>query len=199
MKVLDRKCRNCAGPIELPKDRHRNRAQFCSVRCSRLFHQSGNNPAPVNDSERFWARITRGQSQDCWEWTGGRSPQGYGIFYLAGKRCHAHRVAWLFENGAIPDGLSVLHDCDNPPCCNPQHLFLGTLDDNNKDRDRKGRGRHPKGEEHPRAKITREQVGAIRELVARNPCINIAQLGREHGLSRSGIHHIVRGESWKDA
>lgn len=75
----------------------------------------------------------------CIEWTGRTLPRGYGAVYVDGKQVLTHRLAWTLANGPIPDGLHVLHHCDNPPCCNVEHLFLGTNADNAADRDAKGR------------------------------------------------------------
>lgn len=96
-------------------------------------------PSYASLSERFWAHVRKGES--CWEWMGYRDPKGYGRFKpsKASSESLAHRFAWTQENGAIPEGLFVLHRCDNPACVKPDHLFLGTRGDNNNDMARKGR------------------------------------------------------------
>ena len=90
--------------------------------------------------DRFWARVEK--TATCWNWTGARLPKGYGMIgarsWRDGWQC-AHRVSWELHFGAIPDGLHCLHRCDNPPCVNPAHLWLGTNADNAADRDSKGR------------------------------------------------------------
>lgn len=92
---------------------------------------------------RFWDKVCFGQPDACWEWAGARKgSQGYGEFGVNRMPATAHRVAWELTHGPIPDGLFVLHRCDNPPCCNPAHLFLGTHQDNMADRDAKGRVAH---------------------------------------------------------
>lgn len=92
-------------------------------------------------AERFWEKVEQGPG--CWEWMAGRdSATGYGrirIGRAGSKHQLAHRVSWELANGPIPDGLWVLHHCDNPPCVNPAHLYLGTTIDNNRDRDARGR------------------------------------------------------------
>ena len=90
--------------------------------------------------ERFWARVDR--SGDCWPWTAATNPDGYGVLSWDGRRpMLAHRVAYMLEYGIPPDGLAIMHTCDNPPCVRPSHLVAGTIPDNNHDMWRKGRGR----------------------------------------------------------
>ena len=97
----------------------------------------GFKPRPVG--ERMFPKIDRSGGPDaCWPWNGFRGARGYGHVWCENTMKLAHRVSWTLANGPIPDGLSVLHRCDNPPCCNPSHLFLGTQADNIADRDRKG-------------------------------------------------------------
>jgi hypothetical protein len=111
----------------------------------------------------------------------------------------AHRVCWELTNGAIPAGLVVCHRCDNPPCVNPAHLFLGTLSDNTQDSLAKGRWNYSPnrwGETSPTAKLSEEQVEEIRRRY--KPGV-VAQweLGREYGVNQTTISKIVRGTRWK--
>lgn len=95
--------------------------------------------------ERLWTKVRRSDDADCWPFTGNRMPRGYGRI-VVGSRSQgnrrtllAHRAAWELTNGPIPDGMAICHKCDNPSCCNPSHLFLGTHLDNMRDASQKNR------------------------------------------------------------
>lgn len=101
-------------------------------------------------TERFWNRVDKtlghGPKGECWVWVAGHDGYGYGAIRYKGKSVVTHRVSWEMANGLIPDGMKVLHRCDNPPCVNPDHLFLGTHQDNMADMKEKKRyaNRHTK-------------------------------------------------------
>lgn len=147
--------------------------------------------------ERFASKVDR--SGDCWAWSGHRSAKGYGRFYLSRLAfLGAHRFAWIMENGPIPDGLHVLHRCDNPPCVNPAHLFLGTNADNTADKVAKGRCRMPpvrRGERHHEARLTAEAVVEIRQAYAAGG-VSYQDLAERFGVHNATISRAVNRKYW---
>lgn len=117
---------------------------------------------------RFWGKVQILRDDDCWEWQAGfYSGSHYGAFNFRGQNTNAHRAAWIFTHGEIENkDIFVLHKCDNRKCVNPNHLFLGTQQDNMVDMTQKHR--HPtlfrSGESHPGAILTTEQVSKIRRM-----------------------------------
>lgn len=131
----------------------------------------------------------------CWLWTGSKNAKGYGQISIAwSKPAFTHRVAWMIAHGEWPGELCVLHRCDVPACCNPDHLFLGTRADNNADMRAKGRaGFSPRGgEECGKAKLTWQQVREIRASELNGPA-----LGKIYGVCRSTISQVRRGLIWR--
>ncbi len=124
----------------------------------------------------------------CWDFQGFRS-KGYGRI----DNYRVHRAMWEIVFGPIPDDLCVLHNCDNPSCANPAHLFLGTHVDNMADKVAKGRASRMVGEEHPAARLTWEQVHAIR--ADNRSCPKIA---KDYGVSHNQIWRIKSGKSWRE-
>lgn len=114
---------------------------------------------------KFWDGFERPKNK-CWNWFKGKDSLGYGhVWDVSGSRL-THRVSWLLFFGPIPDGLCVLHKCDNPSCVNPDHLFLGTKGDNNRDAKQKGRqrGYFVAGDKHPNAVLSKGIVIKMRKL-----------------------------------
>ena len=136
-------------------------------------------------------------SSGCWEWLKCKNNKGYGKCAPsreAGQR--AHRLSYKTFVGPIPDGMCVLHRCDNPGCVNPDHLFLGTQADNNKDRANKGRAAKQKGEANGRAKLTDDQVREIREKYVPWK-YSTYKLAKEYGVSYPHISDIINRKRWK--
>ena len=165
---------------------------------------------PSRDVARFWSKVEmpnadrKGPLGDsCWLWKGiirvGRYGKGlpYGRFKakVDGKwsRLTAHHIAYELTHGPIPDEVFVLHECDNPICVNPDHLFLGTKADNNRDRAKKGRS--ARGENHPKSKLVPEQVLEIRRL-NREEGWTHRKLATHFGVGKGSIQGILNGSHW---
>lgn len=184
-------------------------------------------PKSIPLEERFWPKVSGPiWPTGCWEWMAGCSNDGYGgIRNENGRSSRAHRIAWRLTQGEIPEGMIVCHKCDNPKCCNPDHLFLGTTLDNVRDKWRKGRGpsgdrhgfrkhpesaprgeRHgsrthpervPRGEHNGNSRLTLEQVREIRRLYIRYE-VTLQSLADRFGVGLSTVSKIVYRVTWKE-
>lgn len=143
------------------------------------------------DSIRFWSKVQI--SDDCWIWTACKDRLGYGRFYLVRPARLAHVIAYSDVYGPIPEGLEVCHDCDNPSCVRPDHLFLGTHAENFSDAVAKGR--IPSGEKNHLSKLTEQEVIEIRRL--RSQGIGRNELADRFGVTGNNIWCIVARKSWK--
>jgi hypothetical protein len=160
-----------------------------------------------NDIARFWSKVKIGKPDECWNWTAGTAPGGYGAIWMKGKMIRAHRVSYYCFNGDPPnDKPLICHKCDNPKCCNPAHLFAGSSKDNSEDMSQKGRNqkgechyskRHPekiiRGAKHY-SNMHPEKVASGERNGARTRPDRVAR-GERQGLSKlntSAIYEIRR-------
>lgn len=150
---------------------------------------------PPSPEERFWGSVEK--SDGCWNWKGALNHVrgGYGCFNTgSGRRMvGAHRFSWQLHHGPIPNGLFVLHRCDNPSCVRPEHLFLGTHEENMADMVAKGRGQ--RGERQHMAKLTESDVREIRSAASRGE--NYGAIAKRFGVCRGNISQIALGNIWK--
>jgi len=150
------------------------------------------NKIPVK--ERFWEKVSPLSVDECWEWERGLTSHGYGLIWDGMKQEKAHRVSWELHNGPIPDGLHVLHKCDNRKCVNPNHLWIGTNAQNTADMVAKGRA--AKGEKSGKAILDEICVTLIREIYANGKTTHLA-LAKFFGVGESTIANIVKRNSWR--
>ena len=145
---------------------------------------------------RFWKRLK--VPDGCWEWVGGKNDKGYGRFTIPGRKLvYTHRLMYHIFIDDIPKGLQVLHSCDNPKCCNPDHLWAGTQKDNIRDAVKKGRmktGGHY-GVSHSNAKLDETKVRKLRKYKEQKK--KIAPLAREYGVSIQAAINAANGKTWK--
>src|SRR5258707_1042914 len=150
-----------------------------------------------NSAEDVWAKVDIRGPEECWPWTDSivNSRRDYGRVGFKGRYWLTHRLIWTLVNGPIPAGACVYHTCDNPPCCNQAHLWLGTNADNVADKMRKERHRVPVGERHPNARIPTRQAALSRMYATRG--LAASAMGHALGVSTHLIQRIVRGETWQ--
>jgi hypothetical protein len=191
------RCLICGNPRTIFAN-NMHRAKYCSDKCGAKGKASLANPA------EFLACINK-LDNGCWIWTGGKHRAGYGAYH----GIQAHRYSYTIHQGAIPDGLWVLHNCpagDNPSCVNPEHLYLGTVLDNNRDTHRKGRGNPPwLGKKRPESDIrrgsqvskdrTEAEVLEIRRLAMDG--VRPKELMDRFCISRAALWNITIRNTWK--
>lgn len=155
-------------------------------------------------AERFWAKVRkdgpvlRPELGPCWVWTAAKD-EGYGVFRVggrAGRTVRATHCAWeLGEGRVVARGMQICHRCDNPSCVRPSHLFEGTVLDNARDRESKGRGNQPRGEDHGHATMTEALVRRIVKL--RRAGVTQKQVARIVGVRRCAVADIDAGRRWR--
>lgn len=166
--------------------------RFCSVQCSGAWQRE--HPKGTL-TKRFWDKVQIKHPNDCWEWTASKSPLGYGQIGAYGKTRPAHRVVWMLTVGPIPDGLCVLHKCDNRSCVNINHLFLGTQQDNIADMISKGRNVSHPGERSGASKLTEQDVLSIRTLSRQG--MTQTNIAKQFNVKQSQVSKIILRQFWK--
>lgn len=143
-------------------------------------------PIPEEYQKKFWQRVDKCLDDECWEWNRGKTKAGYGALNIMYKKFYSHRLSWMIHFGEIPEGLVVCHKCDNPSCCNPRHLFLGTHQENIQDAVKKDRW------------ATSRKGGALEIIkMAQTGRFTYDQIGKKFGISRQRVHQIIKKSKLK--
>ena len=191
----DRRCEACGSLFRpLRQDVARGGGKFCTRKCAARSAQRIRWEKEARTvQERYDALVIRRGSEECWGWSAFKF-KGYGRMGNVWGQASigAHRVSYMLHVGPIPEGLTVLHKCDNPECTNPRHLKLGTNEDNNRDRDQKGR--MALGEQNGKSKLTAEQARLIKQRLASGE--KPYSIAPDFSVSEGCIAQIRRGKSW---
>ncbi len=156
--------------------------------------QKGYTLNPKNTLEDVWKKIDKRTEDECWEWMGCKNWDGYGTIKINQILWGVHRLVYELTYGSIPKELFVCHKCNNPSCCNPKHLYVGTPKDNMDQRDREER--QAMGEKNGRSKLTKQDVLEIRRLYSLE---NYSQrkLGEMFGICKTQISRIINRKNWR--
>ena len=194
---------NSPENISLPSEpKAENRARV-KLRLDQAFWRDGlpeqdGNGRPKHFSREarikmFWDKVSVGHPSVCWPWMRCRNQDGYGRVNFGGVLHSSHRIAYFLTHKKDPESSLVLHSCDNPSCCNPAHLFLGTDQDNPDDKIRKGKGNHYQGENHPRATLSDDKVKEIKRIIV----IFKNNLAKDFGIKPAQVDAIYARRQWK--
>ncbi len=149
----------------------------------------------ISAEDRIKSKVKINPETGCWEWTGGLDTLGYAPISFQNYLTKAHRLSWSIANGPIPDGLHVLHKCDVRHCVNPEHLFVGTHQDNMRDRDAKGRGGVTKGAKNHNSKLNPEKAFEIRWHAAVGH--KQRDLAKTYGVTQRTIAQVIHNKTWQ--
>ncbi len=187
-KLIEKVCPQC-GKAFPGRNESSYRQVYCGNSCGQL-HRRQRDRKHIDERISQNSKITE---NGCIEWIGRKNYKGYAMMGFNNKLISVHRFVYSLIHGPIPQGMCVCHKCDNPPCINIEHLFLGTNADNSKDRNKKKR--HAHGERHARAKLTEPDIVKIREL--RTNGATTISLGLQFGVSNKTISSIALRQTWK--
>lgn len=150
--------------------------------------------AKKTHAEKFWEKVDVRDKDDCWIWQGRINEKGYGRLQVGSVQKYSHRYAWeLSNNQEIPNGKIIMHLCDTPLCCNPNHLSIGTQTENIADMNAKKR--HCKGTDKINAKLNEQSVKEIRELLSNG--MSPPAIAEKFNVSRGAIHQVKKGITWR--
>jgi hypothetical protein len=147
--------------------------------------------------QRLWAKVRIGSDSECWEWQGHVTKNGYGQIGHKGVLIYAHRAAATVILDYLDPEATVMHTCDNRRCCNPAHLVVATMAENNADKIAKGRANYRKGEQHERSKLTWEQVREIRTRWLAGG-VTLDEMAEEYGVTSGTLMHVTTNRTWVD-
>jgi len=195
---VDKVCDNCGKVYKVFYYREEV-SRFCSGRCrssygGKMVHKENYDKWSLETKEETMLEIKKRldrhvvKSSGCWKWTSWKSKQRYGRISFRGQQLIASRASWMAYRGEIPKGMNVCHTCDNPECTNPEHLFLGTHTDNQRDKIKKGRGH--------RNSLTVEKVIIIKKKIAIG--IPMSRIAKDYGVCLCSIKNIKYGKTWRD-
>ena len=191
-KNISLTCQHCGIQfLRWPSKAAERTVHYCSRRCYNA------SVGPETLMARFLEKVDK--TATCWIWRGAIESKGYGRVTVRYRNLGAHVLSWMLHHGPIPDGLQVLHNCpdgDNPSCVNPDHLWLGTQTENIRDMFVKGRGHDRRGTMHPKARLTEQQVHAIRAQYAAGNT-SLYKLAAKYQVSPSTIAGIAYRRTWK--
>jgi hypothetical protein len=192
--IVDAVCPHCSKTFKRRlHDLNRGLGVTCSVSCGQRLRR-----AKQPRAEAFWKKVRLVSPGECWEWTGYVNKHGYGVTSWDQKSMLSHRKAYKLTTGALPDDGKVLcHTCDNPPCCNPAHLFVGTGSENMQDSIAKGRFRRACGDANGKTKLLTPAVLDVRARFSRGE--TQTEISRELNINRSTVRNIVHRRTWKYA
>lgn len=165
------------------------------IKCGNFYCVNPEHFVVINSWEdRFWEKVNKKSDDECWEWIGYKDNKGYGILNNQ-HSTKAHRISWVIHNGKIPNKMCVCHHCDNPSCVNPNHLWLGSVAENNRDKELKGRHNGLRGERNFGSVLTEKQVLVIRDLY-KTGNYSTYDLSEIFEVSRNCISRIINRKTW---